>query len=194
MTAEVNAVADMGDIAVNLPQPRADELTRAIDEYLRTVVNDELPMMAEGRVNPATTRALTGLWVPLGNYEPQAEWEVSIREIAINKAMDIGERRRQRVVFSRERVRRTRTVLDPRPRAPISVPSVAGVERLHLAVESARRAGDDHSLNAAASRACLSSAFADILAEHRLHVDDREVTVNGCRDRASTCVGRVPSR
>ena len=91
MTAEVNAVADMGDIAVNLPQPRADELTRAIDEYLRTVVNDELPMMAEGRVNPATTRALTGLWVPLGNYEPQAEWEVSIREIAINKAMDIGE-------------------------------------------------------------------------------------------------------
>ena len=104
MTAEVNAVADMGDIAVSLPQPRADELQRAINEYLRTVVHDELPMMAEGRVNPATTRALTGLWVPLGNYEPQAEWEVSIREIAINKAMDIGERRRQRVVFSRERL------------------------------------------------------------------------------------------
>src|SRR5215470_18040595 len=53
MTAEVNAVADMGDIAANLPEPRASQLERAINDYLRTVVDHELPMMAQGRTSPA---------------------------------------------------------------------------------------------------------------------------------------------
>jgi hypothetical protein len=104
MTAEVNALADMGDIAANLPEPRADQLKRAIDNYLKAVVDSELPAMAQGRTSPTTTRALTQLWYPLGPYEPSSEWEVSLREIAINKVMDIGEQRRQRIVFSRERL------------------------------------------------------------------------------------------
>jgi hypothetical protein len=104
MTAEVNALADMGDIAANLPEPRASQLERAIDDYLRTVVDHELPMMAQGRTSPATTRALTELWGPLGRYQPQSDWEVSVRAIAINKVMAIGEQRRQRIVFSRERL------------------------------------------------------------------------------------------
>src|SRR5262245_32947686 len=103
MSAEVNAIADMGDIAANLPQPRAQEAKVAIDQYLHDVVHRELPLMAEGRTSSSTTAALTELWGPLGRYEPQSDWEVSIREIAINKVMDIGEQRRQRIVFSRER-------------------------------------------------------------------------------------------
>jgi len=104
MTAEVNALADMGDIAANLPPSRGDELKRAIDAYLRAVVDSELPAMAQGRTSPTTTRALTQLWYPLGHYEPKSDWEVSLREIAINKVMDIGEQRRQRIVFSRQRL------------------------------------------------------------------------------------------
>src|SRR5215510_4305388 len=104
MTAEVNALADMGDIATNLPAARAGELKHAINEYLKAVVDSELPAMAQGRNSPTTTRALTQLWIPLGHYEPQTEWEVSLRGIAINKVMDIGEQRRQRIVFSRERL------------------------------------------------------------------------------------------
>ena len=104
MTAEVNALADMGDIAVNLPATRAGELKQAINDYLKAVVDSELPVMAQGRTSPTTTHALTQLWVPLGHYEPQSEWEVSLRGIAIDKVMDIGEQRRQRIVFSRERL------------------------------------------------------------------------------------------
>jgi len=104
MTAEVNALADMGDIAANLPTDRAGELKQSINEYLKAVVDSELPAMAEGRTSPTTTRALTQLWIPLGHYEPKSEWEVSLREIAMNKVMAIGEQRRQRIVFSRERL------------------------------------------------------------------------------------------
>lgn len=104
MTAEVNAVADLGDISAYLPEPAAGELKRAINEYLRLVIDRELPLMAEERVSPATTAALTELWGPLGRYTPQNDGEVSLREIAMNKVMDIGEQRRQRVVFSRERI------------------------------------------------------------------------------------------
>src|SRR5215510_12566573 len=93
MTAEVNALADMGDIAANLPPPRGDELKQAIDAYLRAVGDSEHPAMAQGRTSPTTTHALTQLWSPLGHYEPKSEWEVSLREIAINKVMDIGEQR-----------------------------------------------------------------------------------------------------
>src|SRR5262249_57889698 len=90
MTAEVNALADMADIAVNLPQPRANQLKQAIDNYLNAVVHQELPAMAQGRTSPTTTHALTQLWYPLSQYEPGSDWEVSLREIAINQAMDIG--------------------------------------------------------------------------------------------------------
>jgi hypothetical protein len=104
MTAEVNAVADLGDIAANLPQQYDDELKRAINHYLQTVINRELPLMAAGRASPATTEALTELWAPLGHFQPQNGADVSVRELGMNKVMDIGEQRRQRIVFSRERI------------------------------------------------------------------------------------------
>ncbi len=104
MMAEVNAVADMEDIAANLPEPHDEELKQAINQYLHMVVDRELPLMAQGRVSPATTAALTELWGPLGRYQPANDAEVSLREIAMNKVMDIGEQRRQRIVFSRERI------------------------------------------------------------------------------------------
>jgi len=104
MTAEVNAVADLGDIGANLPPQYEDELRQAIDRYLRTVIDRELPLMAAGRVSPATTAALTELWGPLGRFQPQTDADVSVRELGLNKVMSIGEQRRQRIVFSRQRI------------------------------------------------------------------------------------------
>src|SRR5215831_2931960 len=104
MTAEVNAVADLQDIAANLPQPYDDQLRHSIDTYLRTVIDRELPLMAAREVSPATTEALTELWGPLGRFQPQNDAEVSVRELGMEKVMDIGEQRRQRIVFSRERI------------------------------------------------------------------------------------------
>jgi hypothetical protein len=104
MTAEVNAVADLGDIGANLPQQYDDELRQAINQYLRTVIDRELPLLAAGRVSPATTAALTELWRPLATFHPQTDADVSVRELGMNKVMSIGEQRRQRIVFSRERI------------------------------------------------------------------------------------------
>jgi hypothetical protein len=39
MTAEVNAVADLGDIGANLPRQYDDELRQRIERYLRTVID-----------------------------------------------------------------------------------------------------------------------------------------------------------
>ena len=104
MTEEVNALVDIEDIAVNLPQPRADSLKHAVARYLQHIVNEELPAMREGRTSASTARALDDLWRPLSDYQPDSQWEVSLREIAIVKVMSIGEQRRQRIVASRERL------------------------------------------------------------------------------------------
>jgi hypothetical protein len=104
MMAEVNAVADMEDIAATLPPPHDEELKRAIYQYLNAVLDRELPLMAQGRVSPTTTAALTELWVPLAQFHAVSDADVSLREIAMNKVMDVGEQRRQRIVFSRERI------------------------------------------------------------------------------------------
>src|SRR5215467_6365088 len=68
MMAEVNAVADLEDIAATLPTPHDEELKQAIYQYLNAVLDRELPLMAQGRVSPTTTAALTELWVPLAQF------------------------------------------------------------------------------------------------------------------------------
>jgi len=104
MTAEVNAVADLQDLGANLREPYDYQLTQAINTYLETVIDHELPLLAARRVSPATTEALTDLWGPLGHFEPQNEAEVSIRQLGMEKVMEIGDERRQRIVFSRQRI------------------------------------------------------------------------------------------
>lgn len=104
MTAEVNAVSDLQDIGANLRQPYDHQLTQAINTYLRTVIDRELPLMAARQVSPATTEALTNLWGPFAQFEPQNDAEVSIRQLGMEKVMEIGDERRQRIVFSRQRI------------------------------------------------------------------------------------------
>ena len=100
MSAEVNSLADLTNIAARLPQPHANEIRAAVVTYLRVVVDDELPMMIkEHRTSPAATTALAGLWDPLATYDPKTDWEGTLHGIAINKVMEVGEKRRQRISF-----------------------------------------------------------------------------------------------
>jgi hypothetical protein len=103
MSAEVNALADMADIAAQLPQPQAGELNAAVITYFRAIVEDELPSMRRHRSSPAATRARVGLWRPLAQFDPKTAWDGTLRGIAINKVMEVGERRRQRLAFFRNR-------------------------------------------------------------------------------------------
>jgi hypothetical protein len=103
MTAEVNALADLADIASNLPAQRSDALKKGVNTYLLTVAEHEMPLMARNRASARATNALTDLWMPLAHYRPENEWEVSLHGIAINKVMAVGEHRRVRLFFGRER-------------------------------------------------------------------------------------------
>ncbi len=101
MSAEVNSLADMAHIAAHMPQPQSDEMNAAIRTYFRTLVDDDLPLMAKDSASPATTRALRALWLPLAHHRPQNEWESSLRGMATSKVMEVGERRRQRIAYNR---------------------------------------------------------------------------------------------
>lgn len=103
MSAEVNSLADMAHIAANMPQPVSNEMNAAIRTYLRTLVDEELPLMEKDSASPATTRALRDLWLPLAHLRPQNEWEGSLRGMATTKVMEVGERRRQRIAFNRDK-------------------------------------------------------------------------------------------
>ncbi|MGH7470314.1 MAG: hypothetical protein ACRENP_20415 [Longimicrobiales bacterium] len=104
VTAEVNALIDLGRVAVHLPPPVSAELTRGVRHYMETVVTEELPSMSEGRTSPSTTAALENLWRLLGQYHPETEWETSLREVALAKLVALSEQRRIRSFSSRERM------------------------------------------------------------------------------------------
>lgn len=104
MTAEVSAMADMSRIASNLPKPFSDEMQSDVYRYLQTLIDSELPLMKRGQGSETTTRALTDMWSTLGRFKPQSSWEGTLQGTAVNKLLAIGEQRRERLFFSRQRL------------------------------------------------------------------------------------------
>lgn len=104
MTAEVSALVELARIARNLPPPMSEELMRGTEDYLRTVINSELPALVQGHWSQETTDALERLWRLLGQYRPTSEWDGTMRTMALNKIVDVGEQRRLRILASRDRM------------------------------------------------------------------------------------------
>lgn len=99
-TIEVNALADLGRIAVNLPPPVSVELAHGVEGYLQSVVQEDLKAMARGRVSPETTTALNRLWLILGRFQPESPWEATLIGRALDKVGVVGDQRRIRIFAS----------------------------------------------------------------------------------------------
>jgi hypothetical protein len=101
MTAEVGSLAVLDRAVSTLPPALADELHRDILAYLQSVVRDELPKMSTGQTNPETSKLLGEIWIVLARYEPGTSADVSLRSLAMEKAIEVAKFRQERIVFGR---------------------------------------------------------------------------------------------
>ena len=104
ITSEVNALAELARISRSLPAPTSGELERGVENYLSSVTESEVPLMARGQISAQTTRALDQLWQLLGHYHSQTEWDGSLRNLALSSLVDLGEQRRMRLLASLDRM------------------------------------------------------------------------------------------
>ena len=102
MTAEVGSLAVLDRAVSTLPPPLADELHRDILAYLQSVVRVELPKMSTGQTDPATAELLSKIWLALAHYDPKTPADVSLRSLAMEKLIEVGKSRQERIVFRRE--------------------------------------------------------------------------------------------
>lgn len=67
---EVNEVGDLSRMAALMPEPMRSNMRSALLEYIRAVVDDEFPAMADGRESPRTWQAQQNLWDAYKTSEP----------------------------------------------------------------------------------------------------------------------------
>src|ERR1035437_4331584 len=59
---EANRIGDLSRMAKGLSEPLRENVRTALAAYVRSVVEDEFPAMAEGRDSPRTWQAASNLW------------------------------------------------------------------------------------------------------------------------------------
>jgi hypothetical protein len=102
VTAEANALAELNWVATHLPTGEASQFGGAVHSYLDSVIEVELPRLAQGEITPNTTRVLDQLWSALARYRPVTPWETQLQGVALDRVMALGEHRRLRILASRE--------------------------------------------------------------------------------------------
>ena len=102
MTSEVGSLAVIDRVASALPQPLSAEVHANVVAYMHSVVQVELPEMALGRIDTATSRKLGNIWLSLAKYDPQSPAQVSMREVGLQETIDVGKARQERIAFRGE--------------------------------------------------------------------------------------------
>jgi len=98
---EANEVGDLSRMAMAMEEPMRSNVRTALIEYIRAVVDDEFPAMAQGRDSKRTWRAVENLWQVYSDAQPttlksQANYEESLRHMN-----DLSNYRRIRLFTSR---------------------------------------------------------------------------------------------
>ncbi len=83
---EANEVGDLSRMAMAMPEPMRSEIRSSLMDYMRAVLQDEFPAMADGRMSPRTWGAIEKLWQVYADAEPttlkaQANYEESLRHL-----------------------------------------------------------------------------------------------------------------
>lgn len=98
---EANEVGDLSRMAMAMEEPMRTNLRTALIEYIRSVVDDEFPAMAQGRESQRTWQAVESLWRVYAVAQPstlkaQANYAESIKHLN-----ELANYRRARLFTSR---------------------------------------------------------------------------------------------
>ncbi len=97
---EANMIGDLSRMAKGLSEPLRDNVRPVLISYVRSIVEDEFPAMAEDRDSPRTWQASTSLW---NVYRSGAAGDDKSRfyyEESVSRLAEMGDYRRLRLLAS----------------------------------------------------------------------------------------------
>jgi hypothetical protein len=108
--SEANALAEISWLAYSLPEPEGPHLQELARSYAEEVVDDEWPLMEQGRTpSMENTQATPQGWVliddiraTLQGYEPRTEAEQELYAAGLDQVQRLADARRTRLVQAQE--------------------------------------------------------------------------------------------
>lgn len=97
---EANIYADLYRDSTGISKDFNAQVGRTLTDYVRSVVDDEWPLMAKGAESAKTHEFLHKVWDVYINFQPKGDREKIFFEESVRKLNEANELRRQRIVDS----------------------------------------------------------------------------------------------
>jgi hypothetical protein len=97
---EVNCISSLYLDSISFPAEFREELRNGLTNYVKSIANDEWPVMAEGRKSQSVQRIQTELWVLYSAFQPKNETQKLFLAESINKLNQAEEMRQQRIFYA----------------------------------------------------------------------------------------------
>jgi hypothetical protein len=95
---EANIYADIYRDSTGISAGFSASVRKALGDYVKSVVNDEWPLMAKGRESEKSHALLHAVWDIYTKYEPRGEKEKIFFGESVRKLNEANELRRQRII------------------------------------------------------------------------------------------------
>jgi hypothetical protein len=89
-------------LAGGFPEPERSQVQDLAASYARVVVEEEWPLMAQGRTNPRAEALVAELQGSIQDFEPRTEAEQALQSEGLTQVDDLNERRALRLLEVRE--------------------------------------------------------------------------------------------
>jgi Protein of unknown function (DUF4239) len=101
---EATEVADLSRLSTAMPNPYRKNISAALMEYLKAVVQDEFPAMAEGRDSQRTWDSVQELWDVYSTFRPENPQMQAYLAESLKHLTQLSDYRRTRLFTSRSSV------------------------------------------------------------------------------------------
>jgi uncharacterized membrane protein YraQ (UPF0718 family) len=95
---EANSLAEIFWIADRMPESEGDPIQELALSYARVVVDEEWPLMEQGRSSPKAWDLLDELRADLLDFDPSTPAQQILYEQALERVRDLGDARRDRLI------------------------------------------------------------------------------------------------
>ena len=100
--SEAGEVEELHDLAGHLPEPERGRVQESVAAYVHAVVDEEWPLMGEGRASPRVEELADELRAELQGFRPTTSAEQVLYAQAIEVIGDLEANRDVRLVYARE--------------------------------------------------------------------------------------------
>jgi hypothetical protein len=100
--SEAGSVEELYWLAEQLPEPKRGEIQELTKSYARVVVDEEWPLMSQGRESPRAGALANELRRSIQDFEPSTDAERGLYTQALERVHDLNEDREVRLLNARE--------------------------------------------------------------------------------------------